>query len=161
MCGAIRTVSSVQGRQRHPAGLTTQFLHRVNSLPDRHLCRARPLVLAMTAHAAYSYTVWTAVTSPRGSSYVPDPLSVSPDGLNSASAALSENAGQLGAVTISSPTGNKASSAGAAAVAVAITTFSRAYADHLTDRARSAGAAAGSYATIDGHEAANIGSVSV
>jgi hypothetical protein len=81
--------------------------------------------------------------------------------LNSASAALSEIAGQVGGDAINSPTGNKPSSTGAAAVAAAITAFSHAYASRLTDRSQSAGAAAANYASIDGHEADDIGSVSV
>jgi hypothetical protein len=81
--------------------------------------------------------------------------------LNAASAALNENAGDLRTAAIPSPTGGKASSAGAAAVSVAIAAFSQAYAGRLTDHGRSAGTAAGSYATIDDDEAADIGGVSV
>lgn len=92
---------------------------------------------------------------------MPDPLSVSPDGLNAASAALNENADNLGTAAIPSPTGGKASSAGAAAVAAAIAAFSQAYAGRLTDHGQSAGTAAGSYTTIDGDAAADIGSVSM
>ena len=92
---------------------------------------------------------------------MPNPLSVSPDGLNAAWAVLNENAGQLGTARMGSPAGNKASSAGAAAVTSAIAAFNLSYARRLTDHGQSARTAAGNYATVDNDGAADIGSVSM
>jgi hypothetical protein len=93
---------------------------------------------------------------------MPDRLSVSPDGLHAASAALNDQASQLitGANGVV-PVGTKPSSSGAASFAASIEAFSRAYAGRLAGRGQSAGVAASRYNTTDDGGAANISAVSV
>lgn len=88
-------------------------------------------------------------------------LSVSPDGLNAASAELHEQARLITAVSGARPQGNKPSSAGAANFAAAIETFASAYAHRIEGHGRAARAAAASYASVDGAAATNISAVSI
>lgn len=92
---------------------------------------------------------------------MPDPLSVSADGLRLASAALAEDASQLTVDSASAPAGTKPSSVGAASFSASIAAFSRAYAALLADHGQSTALAAGSYTTVDDDGAADIGTVSV
>lgn len=89
-------------------------------------------------------------------------LSVSPEGLDTASAALHEQARLITTTTDgAAPTGNKPSSAGAATFAVALDTFASAYANRMSKHGRAVRTAAASYTSIDGGAATNISAVSI
>jgi hypothetical protein len=92
---------------------------------------------------------------------VPDRLSISPDGLRTAAAALNEHAGQIGDANCAEPAGRKPSSVGAARVSAAIAALTHAYAGRLANHGRSTAAAATSYDATDDDGAAAIGTVSV
>lgn len=86
-------------------------------------------------------------------------LSVVPDGLDTASAALSEGAGQVQSTHIHQPTADRASTSGAADVVAAIDRFSAAYAERLRNHAQSMAQACASYTAVDGSAEADIDSV--
>jgi hypothetical protein len=92
---------------------------------------------------------------------VSDHLSVSPDGLRAASAALSGHAGQLADANSAEPAGRRASTVGAAHFAASIAAFSQAYAGRLAGHGQWAGVAADAYTSTDDGGAADIAAVSV
>lgn len=88
-------------------------------------------------------------------------LSVSPDGLNSASAELYEHARLVTAAERRPARSNKPSSAGAANVAAAIETFASAYANRIAGHGRAAHMAAAGYTSVDRDAGSKISTVSV
>lgn len=88
-------------------------------------------------------------------------LSVSPEGLDTASAALHEQARLITTTDGAAPTGNKPSSAGAATFAAALDTFASAYANRMSKHGGAVRTAAASYTSIDGGAATNISAVSI
>lgn len=85
-------------------------------------------------------------------------LSVVPDGLATASAALSASAGEVQSTHIDQPTGDRPSTSGAADVVASIDRFSAAYAERLRNHAQSMAQARTGYTAVDGSAAADIDS---
>lgn len=86
-------------------------------------------------------------------------LSVQPDGLATASAALSEGASEVQSAHISPTAADRASTSGAADIVAAIDRFSAAYAERLRNHAQSMAQALARYTAVDGSAAADIDSV--
>jgi hypothetical protein len=90
-----------------------------------------------------------------------DPISVSADGLRSASSALGAYADQLVGGNGTGCVGHMPSGVGAASVSEAIAAFGTAYSRRLVDHAQSVEVAADDYAATDDDGAADIEAVSV
>lgn len=107
------------------------------------------------------YTVPDVPPFDREYTQLSDRLSVSTDGLRSASATLNEQAGRLTDAVGAAPAGTEPSSVGAARFAASVEAFSAAYAGRVAGHGQAAQTAAYSYAKTDDGGTASITAVSV
>jgi hypothetical protein len=87
---------------------------------------------------------------------MPDPLSVSPRGLQNGAAVLDQLAAKLASGTAPAVTGEEECSAAAGGVSAAVAAFAKALGDRVGGRGQQLGVAAGLYTTTDDDAAGGI-----